>query len=272
MDDTPHTPSPPAVCFVLASLPYGSMILNRLDDKNGAGVGADLLNSGAHEGTEIDMLSDLAFYRARTAGPGVVVIDGGANIGTYTVPLAKRMTGWGSVVAFEAQERIYFALAGNIALNNCFNARAIHAALGAKTGPLSVPYLNHQMPANFGGLSLKPGIKQDPGQPVTFTAETMVTVRLTSLDDLKIGRLDILKLDIEGMEPDALDGARETIDRLKPIIFAEVTSCGNIAVAQRLPDYELIPCGMCVLAVHKSDALRDKITITDGMLNMELAA
>ncbi|MGA8320591.1 MAG: hypothetical protein WB774_07170 [Xanthobacteraceae bacterium] len=37
-------------------------------------------------------------------------------------------------MAFEAQERIYYALAGNIAINNCFNARAINAAVSNRSG------------------------------------------------------------------------------------------------------------------------------------------
>jgi hypothetical protein len=41
---------------------------------------------------------------------GVVVIDCGANIGAHTIEWGKRMTGWGSVLAIEAQERIYYAL------------------------------------------------------------------------------------------------------------------------------------------------------------------
>jgi FkbM family methyltransferase len=51
-----------------------------------------------------------------------VAIDCGANIGTHTIEWAKKMTGWGAVIGIEAQERIFYALAGNIAINNCFNA------------------------------------------------------------------------------------------------------------------------------------------------------
>ena len=72
-------------------------------------------------------------------GDGVVAVDCGANIGVHTVEWAKRMTGWGVVLAFEAQERIYYALAGNIAINNCFNARAIHAAVTSRPGTMKMP-------------------------------------------------------------------------------------------------------------------------------------
>jgi hypothetical protein len=49
------------------------------------------------------------------------------------------MRGWGMVLAVEAQERVFYALAGNIALQNCFNARALWAALGDAPGELSIP-------------------------------------------------------------------------------------------------------------------------------------
>jgi FkbM family methyltransferase len=70
---------------------------------------------------------------------GVFAIDCGANIGIHTVEWAKCMTGWGSVLAIEAQERIYYALAGNIAINNCFNAVAFHAAITDKPGVIMMP-------------------------------------------------------------------------------------------------------------------------------------
>ena len=76
-----------------------------------------------------------AAFRRRRRG-----VDCGANIGVRTVEWAKGMTGWGTVVAIEAQERIYYALAGNITINNCFNAHAIHAAVGAQEGTLRSPH------------------------------------------------------------------------------------------------------------------------------------
>lgn len=37
------------------------------------------------------------------------------------------MAGWGAVIGIEAQQSIFYALAGNIAINNCFNAKAVLA-------------------------------------------------------------------------------------------------------------------------------------------------
>ena len=65
------------------------------------------------------------------------------------------MTGWGQVLAFEAQERIYYALAGNIAINNCFNARALHAAVTSEAGRMKIPAPDYLAPASFGSLELR---------------------------------------------------------------------------------------------------------------------
>ena len=118
------------LAFVLAATDHGPMILNRfdyhaLDANRFYGVGIELLQGGAFSPAEINLSLGLLDLRRRYFGDGVVAIDCGANIGVHAVEWAKHTTGWGSVTAFEAQERVLYALAGNIALNNCFNARAV---------------------------------------------------------------------------------------------------------------------------------------------------
>ena len=125
------------IAFVLASTDHGTMIINRFDyrmvkEQEGYGVGFQILEDGAYNRHEIDLTLTLLELRRKYFGDGVVAIDCGANIGVHTIEWAKKMTGWGSVVAVEAQERIFYALAGNIAINNCFNATAVFAAVSAK--------------------------------------------------------------------------------------------------------------------------------------------
>jgi hypothetical protein len=67
--------------------------------------------------------------------------------------------GWGSVIAIEAQERIYYALAGNIAINNCFNAIAMHAAVSSEPGVMQIPTPDYFQPSSFGNLELKPRVE-----------------------------------------------------------------------------------------------------------------
>jgi hypothetical protein len=66
------------------------------------------------------------------------------------------MTGWGSVIAIEAQERLYYALAGIIVINNCFNVIAMHAAVASEPGVLRIPQPDYLTASSFGSLELKP--------------------------------------------------------------------------------------------------------------------
>ena len=78
---------------------------------------------------------------------GVVALDCGANIGVHSIEWAKIITGWGEVFSFEAQEKIFYALAGNVAINNCFNVTAKHVALGSKVGVIEIPQPNYHQPS-----------------------------------------------------------------------------------------------------------------------------
>jgi FkbM family methyltransferase len=258
-------PDLPQVAFVLAATENGPMILNRLDycrvaGGGYAGVGASLLGTGSHEQGDIEELFGLLVAHREAYGDGVVVIDGGANIGTHTLAWAKAMAGWGSVLAFEPQERVFYALAGNIALNNCFNAKATMAALADVLGTTPIVKLDHEKPANFGGLSLRFDLNGAIGQPLGVNE----ACRLVTIDSLNLTRLDLLKLDIEGTEPAALDGAYATIVRCRPIIFAEIALCGAEEVKKRLSGYRFIPAGMSILAIHESDKVLEKIRIVGG--------
>ena len=145
--------------FVLAASSHGPLILNRFDyhrvGERLFGVGGEILESSVFSPEEIDLVLALLRYRRQYFGDGVVLLDCGANIGVHAVESAIEMTGWGSVLAIEAQERLFYALAGNIALNNCFNARALHAAVAAEDGRMRVPLPDYLSPASFGSLELK---------------------------------------------------------------------------------------------------------------------
>src|SRR5580700_8496589 len=145
------------LAFVLASSNHGTMIINRLDyhmveSQGGFGVGFQILETASFDPSEVRLAVDLLALRRKHHGDGVVAIDCGANIGVHTIEWAKAMTGWGSVLSIEAQERIYYALAGNIAINNCFNALAINAAVSSESGVMQIPSPNYLVPSSFSSL------------------------------------------------------------------------------------------------------------------------
>src|SRR5260370_10567151 len=116
--------------FVLAASDYGPLIVNRFDrhinkDGSGYGVGYEILGTSTYASEEVALVTGLLGVRRQHFGDGVVAIDCGANIGVHTIEWAKTMTAWGSLLAIEAQERIFYALAGNIAITTCVNASAV---------------------------------------------------------------------------------------------------------------------------------------------------
>lgn len=219
----PASPRPAA--FVLAATDQGTLIVNRFDRHRRAGgasigVGYNLLETCAFDASEVSVGTALLEMAHLLRGPGVVALDCGANLGVHTIEWARTMTGWGSVLAFEAQERLFYALAGNIAINNCFNAHACHAAVSNSCGQMPMPVPDYCREASFGSLELRPAADAEfIGQAVDYGAG--VPVNTLSLDALALPRVDLIKIDVEGMELEVLEGARATLARCRPLLIVE---------------------------------------------------
>lgn len=246
------------VIFVLASTNIGSMILSRMDyDGEKGGVGAILLAAGDYERGEINNGGNLLRALKATRGEGVVAIDGGANIGTHTVDWANGMRGWGEVLAFEPQRAVYYALCGNIALNNVFsNARAFNLALSDEEAIVTVPAVPTDELCALGSLSLLEERLHERSPMGAYDQVTAVTI-----DSLDLARLDLLKLDVEGMELRILAGARATIARHKPVVVAEHIFCPPREIEAALPGYRFFPDGMNTICIPEGDPLFDTVKI-----------
>jgi FkbM family methyltransferase len=250
------------IAFVLAATDVGPRILNRMDFSGGDyGPGTILLDEGAYEQKEADVAGVLLLQLRATRGDGVVVIDGGANIGPLTLYWGQGMRDWGTVTAFEPQRFIYYALAGNIALANLFNVTAVHAALSDHTGTIEVPTFDYSRPFCSGSISLLATLPDHSkrAEELRAAATGKESVPAVTIDSLGLDRLDFLKLDIEGMEPAALSGARETIARCKPIVTAEHLICGQQAIKSALPGYTFIDSGINTIGVPNGDAILDRV-------------
>jgi FkbM family methyltransferase len=236
--------------FVLATTAFGPLIVNRLD----TGVTWQIFASGTHEHEVIMFGLDLINECHDCYGAGVHVVDIGANIGTCTVPWAKHCRDFGKVTAFEPQERIFYALAGNLALNNLFNAHAVHGAVSDKTGKIPIPRLNYEVASNFGGIAMRDGLlRHSPGQEISYDPNQMDRVECFAIDDFKFSRIDILKIDVEGMELDVLRGAQASIIQLKPVVITEWIHCGTEPIHSFLKDFEHFTLGGNVISVPNSE-------------------
>lgn len=140
---------------------------------------------------------------------GDVVVDVGANIGTHVVPLASMVGATGFVHAFEPQRMPFQLLCGNVALNGLGNVWAYPKAVGVSSGEIQLPDLPPpEVPFNFGAVPLT---KQGPGEKVD----------LMTIDSLSLTTCRLIKVDVEGMEADVLEGARKTVITLQPYLFVE---------------------------------------------------
>lgn len=139
--------------------------------------------------------------------PGMLVVEVGSNIGAHTVHLAKLVGENGGVVAFEAQRVIFQMLCANLALNGIENTDAKCMAVGAAPGEIVVPRLDYRGDNNFGGIALG----GDDGDAVEMIA----------IDNLLLPACHLMKIDVEGMEKQVLEGARQTIGRFRPYLYVE---------------------------------------------------
>jgi FkbM family methyltransferase len=257
--------------FILTSSNHGSFLVNRFDYhqvgnnlNEGYGVGFQILNTSAYDQPEVDLAVQLLVSRRENYGDGVVAIDCGANIGIHTIEWAKAMYGWGEVIAFEAQERIFYALAGNITINNCFNAKAIFAAVGSQNGKILVPAPNYLIPASFGSLELRKKINTEfIGQEISYVDKDCQEIQLITIDSMGLKRLDFLKIDIEGMEMEALLGAKESIAEFKPILLIEKVKSNESELRNFLEnyDYKIVAIGMNLLAINSQDPISSAMNV-----------
>lgn len=264
------------IAFVLAATNHGTMIVNRHDYRmtdatQGYGVGYQLLNNSSFDPDEVNFALAVLSLRRQYHGDGVTAIDCGANIGVHTIDWSRHMHGWGYVHAFEAQERVFYALAGNVAINNCLNASVHHAAVGSECGQIKIPVADSLVPASFGSLEIKPSQHNEfIGQALDYTDAAMQSVQLKTIDALGLSRVDFIKIDVEGMEVEVLTGAMQTISRCKPAMMIEIIKTDRIQVEQLLSAYQYLvyPMGINILAVHAEDPINQHLMLNEGVLQL----
>lgn len=156
---------------------------------------------------------------AQIISPEMCVLDVGAFIGTHSLAFSKFVGNQGKVYSFEPRREIYAILVENLATNECNNVTALNMGLDEKKSILDLPSIDINELVNFGGLALD----SDFCSPNSVTYQ----VDISTLDGLGIEQIDIIKLDVEGMERNVLNGAIDTITQCRPIIFCECNSLAS---------------------------------------------
>jgi hypothetical protein len=76
-----------------------------------------------------------------------------------------------------------------------------------------------------------------------------------TLDEFNLPRVDFIKIDVEGMELEALEGASRSIAQSHPIMLIEKIKTDAEKLRQWLKarGYEVIDAGINMLAIHEGD-------------------
>jgi FkbM family methyltransferase len=134
-------------------------------------------------------LEELDFLRAHTPIGGVVV-DVGANVGTYAMVLAHRVGAAGKVIAVEPHPVTHARLAFNRAASGFTQVMLVAAAAGPSDGELMIETDGD----NLGASHIVSGAS-------AHNAIRVPSLRLLRiLEDAAVSRVDALKIDVEGFE------------------------------------------------------------------------
>jgi FkbM family methyltransferase len=167
-----------------------------------------------------------------TLPDNAIIVDGGANIGFFSVPVAHKTQGRGTrIISFEPQRQLFQALGGSLALNGYRHVYLHNCGLGAEPGQAQLPQVDYSKVQDFGTISLSNDttVNEDG-----WMADQVVDI--TSIDAMALPRLDFFKLDVEGYEVSALTGALATIKQHRPWIWVEYFITGVDPIKQVLAD------------------------------------
>jgi len=206
---------------------------------------------------------------SRFLSPGDTVLDIGANVGSHTIALSRVVGEMGRVVAVDGQRRASEILNLNLLLNGTRNVSRIEGLVGCVDRVERVAEEAGASIENLGGKSFVAGLGRGTGLPVP----------LFTIDSLALTTCRLMKIDVEGMEFDVMQGAVETLRRYRPVVYFEQTTPLNfskIADLLRGLGYDLYwhvanpfnranyrgdpinifggTCEVNVLAVHHSEA------------------
>lgn len=151
--------------------------------------------------------------------PGDNCIDVGANIGLYSIVMARCGYDIGRVYAFEPVKSTFNILKKNIALNDFINILPINKGVGDSKGTKEINITAQSELSSIGNNGRGTIIKKQE-------------IDICSLDEYLTDGIDIrfLKIDVEGFEKQVLYGARNLIEDSKNLVIMLELNEKNLAV------------------------------------------
>jgi FkbM family methyltransferase len=205
--------APPALDFEVGfyGLRYRGTLANFLD--------WTVFFYGAYCAAELVLLSHAARC-LRAAGQPVVYLDVGANVGHHLLFMSKRVD---QAYGFEPWKPVFDRAVEKLQLNHCVNARVFPLALGERNASLRFfPPCGPNQGTGSLVQSWSSGGNADQGAPIT--------VKVSAGDELiaaeQIGKVGIIKIDVEGYEAAVCRGMAQTLLRCRPFVLLELSPQG----------------------------------------------
>jgi len=151
--------------------------------------------------------AELRLFASELLSGGAVVLDLGANIGVTSTLIALDTPG-SRVIAVEAGPATVDMLRDNLATNGISNVEVVHAAVSDSNGRVHF----HESSA-FGHVT---------DDPHAIDIESVTVASL--VERLGLDRVDLIKIDVEGLEPDVIEGCSDILQRLQPIVWMELNT------------------------------------------------
>ena len=174
------------------------------------------------------------FAIVETLPTDAVIVDGGTNAGFFTIPVAYMTRNFNTrIIAFEPQRQLFQAVSGSLALNGYRNVYLHNCGLGSEPGIAQLPAIDYSVVQDFGTVQLS--------DETTVEEDGWMNDRvidITSIDAMALPRLDFFKLDVEGYEVPALQGAINTIKQHRPWLWVEYFITGADVIKQTLGELD----------------------------------
>ena len=167
-------------------------------------IASSILTNGYYEKETFEEIK-------KNLSKGSVFIDGGANIGFFSILTSKLVGSSGKVICFEPTDSCYAYLLKNIKINRRKNIYLEKKAISSQNGTVQFK-INENSEEN----SIVSNFNKKK-----FLQNNIIKIKSTTIDSYckknKISQVDLIKLDIEGQEYEAIKGSSKIIKKNRNI-------------------------------------------------------
>ncbi len=205
---------------------------------------------------ELDLLNVFKKYYI----PHTNILDIGANIGSHTLLMTEFISKDNLIFSFEP---VYGdVVQRNITDNGLEDKVCLFTqGLGKKNETIEINVMDRMKPNNFGTVSIVKKIE---------TAILKKKIGVITLDSIGLKNISLIKLDVEGMERDVLEGARKTISENYPTIVIEIwpEEMGNF-VNSEIGKFMLNECKYEIIPVSGTRSNHDYVLVSKKQKMMD---